>query len=123
MPSEPITSSSLGVSQVTGSGPRWVLEGEPQLTLSLPHHSRTPSKDIFDFNLSSNPSPGPSPPAWTGDIKAPCVSRCLRQGMLTLTLGSYTCSLLLGLGLRLMEPLSLFSLPDRLNLPWPQAPA
>ncbi|XP_010828553.1 PREDICTED: connector enhancer of kinase suppressor of ras 1 [Bison bison bison] len=26
---------------------------------------RTPSKDIFDFNLSSNPSPGPSPPAWT----------------------------------------------------------
>ncbi|XP_059732926.1 connector enhancer of kinase suppressor of ras 1 isoform X2 [Bos taurus] len=65
MPSEPITSSSLSVSQVTGSGPGWVLEGGPQLTLSLPHHSRTPSKDIFDFNLSSNPSPGPSPPAWT----------------------------------------------------------
>ncbi|XP_065786184.1 connector enhancer of kinase suppressor of ras 1 isoform X1 [Muntiacus reevesi] len=26
---------------------------------------RTPSKDIFDFDLSSNPSPGPSSPAWT----------------------------------------------------------
>ncbi|XP_060267423.1 connector enhancer of kinase suppressor of ras 1 isoform X3 [Ovis aries] len=26
---------------------------------------RTPSKDIFDFDLPSNPSPGPSPPAWT----------------------------------------------------------
>ncbi|CAI9165459.1 unnamed protein product [Rangifer tarandus platyrhynchus] len=26
---------------------------------------RTPSKDIFDFDLSSDPSPGPSSPAWT----------------------------------------------------------
>lgn len=126
MPSEPITGSSLCVSQVTALGPGWVLEGEPRLTSSVPHHSRTPSKDIFDFDLSSNPSPGPSSPAWTGNIKAPRVSRCPQTrhvGCLTLTLGSYTPSLPLGLGLRLMEPLSLFSSrPDRLNLPWPRAP-
>nr|XP_020764879.1 connector enhancer of kinase suppressor of ras 1 isoform X10 [Odocoileus virginianus texanus] len=65
MPSEPITGSGLRVSQVTASGPGWVLEGEPRLTSSVPHRSRTPSKDIFDFDLSSNPSPGPSSPAWT----------------------------------------------------------
>lgn len=109
MPSEPITGSSLRVSQVTASGPGWVLEGEPRLTSSLPHRSRTPSKDIFDFDLSSNPSPGPSSPAWTGNIKAPRVSRCPQTrhvGCLTMTLGSYTPSLPLGLGLKLMEPLS-----------------
>uniref|UniRef100_A0A8D1M3E1 Connector enhancer of kinase suppressor of Ras 1 n=1 Tax=Sus scrofa TaxID=9823 RepID=A0A8D1M3E1_PIG len=36
----------------------------PSLAPLLPS-PRTPSKDVFAFNLTSDPSPGPSPAAWT----------------------------------------------------------
>uniref|UniRef100_A0A8C4L2W1 Connector enhancer of kinase suppressor of Ras 1 n=1 Tax=Equus asinus asinus TaxID=83772 RepID=A0A8C4L2W1_EQUAS len=48
--------------------------GSPQLRISslalAPLSPRTPSEDVFAFNLTSDPSPGPSP-AWTGSFQAP----------------------------------------------------
>ncbi|XP_058409283.1 connector enhancer of kinase suppressor of ras 1 isoform X1 [Diceros bicornis minor] len=48
--------------------------GSPQLripSLALaPLSPRAPSEDVFAFHLTSNPSPGPSPPS-TGSFKAP----------------------------------------------------
>lgn len=56
----------------------------PQLKIPSPALAspspRAPSKDVFAFGLTSNPSPGPSPSS-TGSFKAPPGGGCSGQGM------------------------------------------